>query len=447
MKISIVMPLYNAEKFLNETLDSILQQTFTDYELLCINDASNDQTVNIVNEYKKKDARICLINNEERMGAAKSRNRGIETSKGEYIIFLDGDDIFDETMLEQAYNKAISYRADIVMFEYAHVISEDIHKKKNIFHSHEYIEKFCKSSFDIFDVYPCEMSDWATSPCNKLFSNSFLKTTNLKFQTLKNSNDVFFVEMAYVLAKRIIKLDDMRVMIYARDHSTPTRISFDRDPMCVYEALSAIKQEIKNKSIWDKTKQYYWYLAFSRLIFAIDQTKNQEKAKEFFLYLQNQGMEEILDIPKVSKQCMNDILKRIVDKFLHSTFESQIRYQDFFLAFYLEFNKEKVLSLINDYKKYGGEIGMWGLGKNGIQFMQFCKDNQVVMDYVIDQDCNKQKLSHYYTTEIITPDKLNQKIKLIIVSSMGIYNEVKRYVTEKEYEINIIDLCTYLNIV
>lgn len=54
MKISIVMPLYNAEKFLNETLDSILQQTFTDYELLCINDASNDQTVNIVNEYKKK---------------------------------------------------------------------------------------------------------------------------------------------------------------------------------------------------------------------------------------------------------------------------------------------------------------------------------------------------------------------------------------------------------
>ena len=75
------MPLYNAEKFLNETLDSILQQTFTDYELLCINDASNDQTVNIVNEYKKKDARICLINNEERMGAAKSRNRGIETSK------------------------------------------------------------------------------------------------------------------------------------------------------------------------------------------------------------------------------------------------------------------------------------------------------------------------------------------------------------------------------
>ena len=139
--------------------------------------------------------------------------------------------------------------------------------------------------------------------------------------------------------------------------------------------------------------------------------------------------------------------KRIVDKFLHSTFESQIRYQDFFLAFYLEFNKEKVLSLINDYKKYGGEIGMWGLGKNGIQFMQFCKDNQVVMDYVIDQDCNKQKLSHYYTTEIITPDKLNQKIKLIIVSSMGIYNEVKRYVTEKEYEINIIDLCTYLNIV
>ena len=94
LEISVVMPLYNAQKYLKESLDSILCQSFSNFELICINDDSSDDTENILKEYQSRDSRINIYKNAERSGAALSRNKGIEVAKGKYIIFLDGDDLF-----------------------------------------------------------------------------------------------------------------------------------------------------------------------------------------------------------------------------------------------------------------------------------------------------------------------------------------------------------------
>ena len=94
-KLSVIMPLYNADVYLRESLDSVRHQTFADFELICINDASTDTTEDILNEYKNNDSRIKVLVNKERSGAAYCRNIGITAAKGEYLSFLDGDDIFD----------------------------------------------------------------------------------------------------------------------------------------------------------------------------------------------------------------------------------------------------------------------------------------------------------------------------------------------------------------
>ena len=94
--ISVIMPLYNAEKYLPEALQSVLNQTYKEFELICIDDCSTDRTRSIVEEFREKDARIKVLINEEHSGAALSRNKGIKMAEGEYIVFLDGDDIFDE---------------------------------------------------------------------------------------------------------------------------------------------------------------------------------------------------------------------------------------------------------------------------------------------------------------------------------------------------------------
>ena len=222
------MPLYNAEKYLREALQSVLNQTYQDFELICIDDASDDSTMEILQYFQHQDNRIKIMSNKERFGAAISRNRGIEASVGKYITFLDGDDIFEEEMLQLAYQAIEKNNVDIVMYEYKHVQSEYIYEKKSVLRSPQFIRKYCKVPFSMQDCTPIEFLNWSSSPWNKLYRKSFIISNQLEFQTLTSSNDVFFVEMALLLAKKMIMLDDRRVMVYARDHFEPSRISIDR---------------------------------------------------------------------------------------------------------------------------------------------------------------------------------------------------------------------------
>ena len=98
--ISIVLPLYNAEKYIEETLISILNQTYQNFELLIINDASTDKSLDIVKEYSEKYSNIKIVNLRENSGVSNARNTGIANSKGEYVAFIDSDDIWKENKLE-----------------------------------------------------------------------------------------------------------------------------------------------------------------------------------------------------------------------------------------------------------------------------------------------------------------------------------------------------------
>ena len=102
--VSIIVPVYNAEKFIKDTIQTVLDQTYKNWELLLINDCSNDNSTNIIEEYKKNDKRIHLINLEENSGAAIARNTGIDNAQGRYIAFLDSDDLWNEKKLEKQLN-------------------------------------------------------------------------------------------------------------------------------------------------------------------------------------------------------------------------------------------------------------------------------------------------------------------------------------------------------
>ena len=91
--VSVVMPTYNSEKYIAETIESVLKQTYKHFEFIIINDGSSDNTLNIIKSYAKKDKRIILIDNEENLGNSRTRNKGISLSKGKYIFTQDSDDI------------------------------------------------------------------------------------------------------------------------------------------------------------------------------------------------------------------------------------------------------------------------------------------------------------------------------------------------------------------
>ena len=117
-KISVIIPVYNAEQYLRKCLDSVVSQTFRDIEIICVDDGSTDGSGAILDEYAAKDNRIVVIH-QANAGVAAARNTGLKSAQGEYLAFLDSDDAYNPQLCELAYNRACQSGADIVKFLYA----------------------------------------------------------------------------------------------------------------------------------------------------------------------------------------------------------------------------------------------------------------------------------------------------------------------------------------
>ena len=119
--VSIVTPVYNSEKFISETIQTVKNQTYQNWELLLVNDYSTDNSENVIREYEKQDDRIKLINLEKNSGAAIARNTGIKKAKGKYIAFLDSDDLWDKQKLEKQVNfmKENNHEFTFTSYEFA----------------------------------------------------------------------------------------------------------------------------------------------------------------------------------------------------------------------------------------------------------------------------------------------------------------------------------------
>lgn len=131
-KVSVIIPVYNTEEYLGNCLTSICTQTLEDLEIICINDASEDNSLNILNDFANKDKRIKVINFSLNKGAAQARNYGIEIAKGEFISFIDSDDYLETAdFYEKLYNKAIQTNADITKGLYKNSSDNTVFKEIN----------------------------------------------------------------------------------------------------------------------------------------------------------------------------------------------------------------------------------------------------------------------------------------------------------------------------
>ena len=125
--LSFVVPVYNVEQYLEECLNSICRQTYTDIEIICVDDGSIDYSLNILQKYAELDSRIIVLK-QCNQGAASARNNGLQVAKGEYVLFVDSDDVVEEDLAEKVFNKALAYDADIVIYN-ADSFSEKTGKK------------------------------------------------------------------------------------------------------------------------------------------------------------------------------------------------------------------------------------------------------------------------------------------------------------------------------
>lgn len=442
IKISIIMPLYNAEKYLEECLISIKKQTLEDYEFICINDASTDSTLTILEKFQRDDRRIRIYSNSKRSGAAYSRNRGIGLASGEYLSILDGDDIFDETMLERAYHTAKSRDVDIVMYEVKPAPSESIHIKSKISRSRGFKDRYCTEVFSLQDREPYEMFPWPNVPWDKLYRKDFIDRNHFTFQNLPCSNDVCFTMLAVMTAKRIIFMDTEDVMVYARHHYTPTRISYDRDPMCEYYAMVELLKQLIERNQFERLYEHYYFRLFETFIATVVNTKKEEKREGFYRFLQNEGIDQIRIMGGQAYYRINSYLRSMIEQFEKKEYETQWYFRISWFGIYLYYHEDKILEMFRIFKKEGISVGVWGAGINGGIFLEFCRHHNLNLTAVMDKSEEKQgnAIGPY---QIMAPEKCIDRVQVIFVTPYAIYEDVKKEVGERGIE--VIDLINVLD--
>ena len=114
-KVSVIIPVYNSEKYISECLDSVLNQTFKDIEIICIDDGSTDKSFDILNRYNIKEKRITLLT-QKNLGQSVARNKALEIAKGEYIYFLDSDDYIEPNLIEECIKKLDETQEGLICF-------------------------------------------------------------------------------------------------------------------------------------------------------------------------------------------------------------------------------------------------------------------------------------------------------------------------------------------
>jgi len=199
-KVSVIMAVYNAEKYLIETLDCIVNQTLSEIEIICINDGSTDGSLQILNDYKNKDERFIIIT-QENSGAAIARNNGIKKARGKYLSILDADDLFEFDMLETAYNEAQKHNADLVIFDNDKFDSVNGHKIPK----HQWGKKNIpgKNPFSADDVMENIFTFCYGVAWNMVINREYVINNKIWFQDVENHNDVYFTVMCKLKAKRM----------------------------------------------------------------------------------------------------------------------------------------------------------------------------------------------------------------------------------------------------
>lgn len=254
-KISVIIPVYNVEKYLHECLDSVKNQTFKDIEIICINDGSTDNSAQILDEYAKNDPRIKVIH-KENGGYGKAMNIGLKNATGEYISIVEPDDFVELDMLDNLYTLAIKENADIVKANHYEYNTQE-NKLKNEIQKDEVFKNLSeseKSSF--FKLAPAIWSG--------IYKRDFLIQNDIQFLNTAGASyqDTGFNFKVWAMAKNAV-LTAKGYYHYRTDNANSS-VKNPNKIFCVCDEFKEIERYLKEKEVYDKYKHIFLNTKYSK---------------------------------------------------------------------------------------------------------------------------------------------------------------------------------------
>ena len=252
VEISVLIPTYNVEKYIRECLDSAVNQTFEDMEIICIDDKSTDRTLEIINEYALNDSRIRAYENNEHKGVSYTRNCLLNLAKGKYIYFLDSDDYIELNTLEKLYDLAEEKSLDIIIFKLMNFKDLTKRKFKDEYIEMCYLEKSMKDKiFDYEDV-----KEFAVEMCvdlpGKFFKRDLIK--DIEFPNGYIFEDVPFFFEALLKAKRVYFLREY--LYHRRERRKSITTTIDENYLDFIDMMDIINDIAKRYGKYEELKPY-----------------------------------------------------------------------------------------------------------------------------------------------------------------------------------------------
>lgn len=281
VKVSIIVPIYNSEKYIDSCLKSLLNQTLKEIEIICVNDGSTDNSWNILSQYAETYGNIRIFN-QENSGAAVTRNKGIDEAKGEYITFVDADDWIENFTIEKVYNNALNNQSDIVLFNSCEFNDNGKIRDRIYF----YPEKSINIDNYVFDfhsrkklVFNMFLVCWS-----KLYKTSFLRENNIKFHVFPVLEDIQFHVESMILAKRISYVFDV-LYHYRKDNINSVQNSKvkTKDGFVIYTIFSEIREFLLKHNAYSFLELNYLKMVLNDSKVRLEEISDEYKEEMFQL--------------------------------------------------------------------------------------------------------------------------------------------------------------------
>ncbi len=275
-KISVIIPVYNCEEYIEESVMSILNQSFKDIEVIAIDDGSSDNTLNILREMESSDSRLCVYS-QENQGSSIARNKAMDMASGDYIYFFDADDYLVEDGLEKAFSNAIGNDSDIVLFRYEQYRDDKFFEYIDLDMEKQFPnEDYNNFTFNVYDYKKIAFKG-PFAPWYKLYRREFLDSKDyFSFPENLNHNDVPFHVKTILKASKISFVPEY---LYHYRTDNPNSISNKRLKRYkdIFYIIDIIEDFLKEEGLFEEFKKEFDYFVINRVTYEI-----RDRPEEYF---------------------------------------------------------------------------------------------------------------------------------------------------------------------
>ena len=438
-EISVIIPVFNSESFLERCLNSVINQTFKKIEIIIINDGSTDNSLSIINQYQKKDSRI-IVFNQENKGISFTRNKGIQLSNSELIYFIDSDDEIALETLEYMFNKLKEDDADIVHSLITHVDDkcEKVQKIHNLYKKDfDYIKEIL-----MFNISSC-------TPIN-LYKKSLFIEKYLFFPENQYYEDSAMMLKLFFYAKNIAIIDKSFYKYYRNIPNSITTQSSNKHISDVIIGLSQIKEFLEKTNIYDKNEIYFLIRVKRTLVnyilFLNQSIKNKNEKIEKIRYLWQLFKEKkyFNSSPEVLLYfyfILHDILKINVKQVVRD--ENLVGIKKERINKYLT-NDLGILNFLIEYidKKNIIEIYIYGAGETFNKIKPYLEERKIKILGIYEK--NQEILNMYEKNLRVSSFQSFENEKSILITSIMFYEEIvyslNNYMKVQNKKFNLISL-------